>query len=62
VLGDRLEEAMASSVVAGATWHGPDPINELRGVKSFVSDFWLPLQKSFHDLRRQTHSHNGDKA
>ena len=59
---DRLEETMASSVVAGATWHGPDPINELCGVKSFVSDFWLPLQKSFRDLRRQTHIFFGGQS
>lgn len=52
---DRLEEAMASSVLADAILHGPDPINELCGIKSFVSDFWLPLQKSFRDLKRQTH-------
>ena len=52
---DQLVQIANESMVSNITWHGPDPINELRGVTSFISDFWLPLQKSFRDLRRQTH-------
>ena len=59
---DQLVPIANESMGSNITWHGPDPINELRGVKSFVSDFWLPLQKSFRDLRRQTHIFFGGKS
>ncbi|MGI9233011.1 MAG: ester cyclase [Woeseiaceae bacterium] len=36
-------------------WHGPDPINEVRGIDAFASDFWHPLLHSFPDLKRQCH-------
>jgi predicted ester cyclase len=45
-----------------STWHGPDPINQLRGIDAFVSDFWLPLLHSFPDLKRQTHIFIGGKS
>jgi len=59
---DQLVPIANESMGSNITWHGPDPINELRGVKSFVSDFWLPLQTSFRDLRRQTHIFFGGKS
>ena len=43
-------------------WHGPDPINQLRGVEAFVTDFWLPLLNSFPDLKRQTHLFCGGQS
>ncbi len=43
-------------------WHGPDPINHLRGVDAFVDDFWQPLLHSFPDLKRQTHIFIGGKS
>ena len=52
---DQLIQIANESLVSNINWHGPDPINDLRGVQSFVADFWLPLQKSFRDLKRQTH-------
>ena len=52
---DQLVHIANESLVSNVRWHGPDPINELHGVQSFVADFWTPLQKSFRDLKRQTH-------
>jgi predicted ester cyclase len=45
-----------------SAWHGPDPINHLRGVDAFVDDFWQPLLHSFPDLKRQTHIFIGGKS
>ncbi len=59
---DELLQIANQSLDSNLAWHGPDPINELRGVKSFVADFWLPLQTSFRDLRRQTHIFFGGKS
>ena len=52
---DELAQIVNETMVSNVVWHGPDPINELRGTESFVSDFWLPLQKSFRNLTRQSH-------
>ena len=52
---DQLLQIANESLVSNISWHGPDPINYLHGVQSFVSEFWMPLQKSFRDLKRQTH-------
>ena len=59
---DQLLQIANESLVSNILWHGPDPINELRGVQSFVAEFWLPLQKSFRDLRRQTHIFFGGQS
>ena len=60
--GDELLQVANESLDSNLTWHGPDPINELHGVQSFVVDFWLPLQKSFRDLKRQTHIFFGGQS
>jgi predicted ester cyclase len=65
-----LEKAAAAEVEAvvcrvmntNVVWHGPDPINDLHGIGSFVSDFWLPLLHSFPDLKRHTHIFCGGKS
>ena len=43
-------------------WNGPDPVGRLRGVNAFVSDFWLPLLRSFPDMTRQTHVFFGGES
>ena len=52
----------ADNMASGMIWHGPDPINDLRGVEAFVTQFWAPLQQSFRDLKRQTHIFFGGKS
>ena len=59
---DQLVHIANESLVSNVRWHGPDPINELHGVQSFVADFWTPLQKSFRDLKRQTHLFFGGQS
>jgi predicted ester cyclase len=51
----EMSEVVRGAMADDAIWHGPDPINELRGVAAIVSGFWLPLLRSFPDLRRQIH-------
>jgi predicted ester cyclase len=58
----QIEEIANKYMVTDSTWHGPDPIDQLQGTKAFVSDFWLPLIRSFPDLERQTHLFFGGKS
>ncbi|NCF67654.1 MAG: hypothetical protein GWP61_16945 [Chloroflexi bacterium] len=51
----EVEEVARMVMAEDVVWHGPDPINDLQGVGSFVSDFWLPLLHSFPDLKRRTY-------
>ena len=59
---DQLVQIANESLVSNISWHGPDPINDLHGVQSFVSEFWMPLQKSFRDLKRRTHIFFGGQS
>jgi predicted ester cyclase len=59
---DQLEDTTNAFMKKNADWNGPDPINQLRGTKAFVTDFWLPLLHSFPDLSRQTHLLFGGKS
>lgn len=52
---DQVEGVAHTAMASDIVWHGPDPINDLRGVEAFATDFWRPLHHSFPDLRRQTH-------
>ena len=47
---------------AHVIWNGFDPVNKLQGIEGFLSGFWLPLQQSFPDLRRQSHLFFGGKS
>lgn len=59
---DRAAEVARLVLAEDISWNGPDPINQLRGVAAFVSDFWLPLRHSFPDLKRQSHLFFGGKS
>jgi predicted ester cyclase len=58
----QVETVARQTMSEDNAWHGPDPINHLRGVDAFVSDFWQPLMHSFPDLKRQTHIFIGGKS
>ena len=45
-----LQERFAPDIA----WHGPHPINEIDGVETLASGFWLPLRTAFPDLKRTT--------
>lgn len=55
---DLAHQAMSKEIA----WYGPDPINQLQGIDSFITDFWLPLRRSFPDLKRQTHLFMGGES
>ena len=59
---NRAEDVACLYMAEDVSWYGPDPINQLRGVEAFVSDFWLPLQQSFPDLKRQSHLFFGGES
>ncbi len=59
---NRVEEVARLYMNEGISWNGPDPINQLRGVEAFVSDFWVPLRQSFPDLKRQSHLFFGGES
>ncbi len=59
---NRVEEAARLYMAEDISWNGPDPINQLRGVEAFVSNFWLPLRQSFPDLKRQSHLFFGGES
>ena len=60
--GDRLEPVVRNYLATDVTWNGFDPINRLRGVEAFVSEFWLPLHRSFPDLERRSHLFFGGRS
>ena len=59
---NRVEEVARLVMSENIAWYGPDPINQLYGIEAFVSDFWLPLLRSFPDLKRQTHLFFGGES
>ena len=59
---NRIEEVAREYMDENISWNGPDPINKLHGVKTFLSEFWLPLQRSFPDLNRHTHIFFGGRS
>ncbi len=56
--GDVFGAAMAANVA----WHGHAPLGSLEGLEAVVSDFWLPLMRSFTNLRRETHLFFGGQS
>ncbi len=59
---NRAEDVARLYMAEDILWNGPDPINQLRGVEAFVSDFWLPLRQSFPDLKRESHLFFGGES
>ena len=58
----QLENVLLTYLKKDSAFNGPDPINRLQGVKSIVSDFWLPLLHSFPDMKRETFVFFGGKS
>lgn len=40
-------------VAENVSWHGPHPINDLKGVDAVIEQFWRPLRVAFPDLKRR---------
>lgn len=47
-----VANVVRSYVYEDIGWHGPHPINDLKGVDALISNFWQPLLQSFPDLQR----------
>ena len=47
---------------ADSLWHGPDPVNELKGPAAFAAGFWRPIKHSFPDLKRRHHLFFGGRS
>lgn len=48
-----IPEIVRSYVAEDVRWHGPEPINDLRGVDAVIGQFWRPLRTGFPDLKRR---------
>jgi len=59
---DELANGIGKTLALDFIWHGFDPINKLDGIAAFINDFWLPLKKSFPDLKRETHIFMGGES
>ncbi|MCZ8130844.1 MAG: ester cyclase [Steroidobacteraceae bacterium] len=51
--GGRRSERIAALYADDVDWHGPHPLNELRGAQAVVDGLWGPLLESVPDLERR---------
>ena len=58
----RLTDVARLAMHDDVEWNGPDPIGQLHGVEAFISDFWLPLRRSFPGITRHTHIFFGGES
>lgn len=52
-LPDDMAGVIRSYVGESISWHGPHPINGLKGVDAVIEQFWRPLRAAFPDLKRR---------
>jgi predicted ester cyclase len=50
---DNIPDVVRAAVHKDVNWNGSAPIDHLDGVESLISEFWLPLYRSFPDLKRK---------
>ncbi|MCY3781955.1 MAG: hypothetical protein OXG78_16695 [Chloroflexi bacterium] len=50
---DQLPNLLRASVHPDVNWNVSAPIDRIIGVEAVIADFWLPLRRSFPDLKRQ---------
>ena len=51
-LPEQIPDVIRAAVHSDVNWNGSAPIDQIMGVEALISDFWLPLLKSFPDLKR----------
>ncbi|MEM7346329.1 MAG: ester cyclase [Chloroflexota bacterium] len=49
---DKLALTLQDAIHPDIAWHGPHPINEIKGADNLVTGFWEPLRRAFPDLKR----------
>lgn len=50
---DGTAEVVGSYVAEDISWHGPHPIDDLKGIEAVINGFWRPFRTAFPDLRRR---------
>ena len=50
---DQVPSVVQRAFHKDVDWNGPQPINRIRGLDALISDYWLPLRRSFPDIRRE---------
>jgi predicted ester cyclase len=50
---DNMEKIVRNRMHEDISWFGPQPINDLKGVKAVIDGYWKPLYRSFSDLKRK---------
>ncbi|HAN59623.1 MAG TPA: hypothetical protein DCQ11_02110, partial [Gammaproteobacteria bacterium] len=58
----ELPEVIKAVTASNIKWFGPDPINALPDIESYIEDYWRPLNQAFPDLKRQTHIFIGGQS
>ena len=48
----ELPAILRAALHEDASWHVSAPIDHISGVEAVIADFWLPLRRSFPDLKR----------
>jgi len=49
---ENVPDVIRAAVHDDVDWNGSAPIDRLQGVDALIGDFWMPLLRSFPDLRR----------
>jgi len=50
---DRVPEVIRAACHPDIDWNGSAPIDRVQGVDALIGDVWLPLLRSFPDLKRE---------
>ena len=58
----ELPEVIKAVTAGNIKWFGPDPINRLADIESYIEDYWRPLNQSVPDMKRQTHIFIGGQS
>jgi predicted ester cyclase len=59
---ERLYEVIDPVISRDVRCFGPDPIDGLEGSTALIKDYWLPLLRSFPNLKRQVHLFCGGRS
>ena len=53
--GDALQKLLESTLATDHVWHGPAPIDDLRGAEALASGFWRSFHRAFPNAQRRCH-------
>ena len=58
---ESVPDIVRHYVAKDVDWHGPAPIDDLRGVEALIEKFWCPLVESFGGLTRDSYIFMGGR-